>query len=84
MCAILPSGSGMPEPLGKIAHIKCFVDAEHTGNVVTLSFHTVVFMYAINASIIWFSKEQNNVYSSTVGYEFMVIHIARGLIVELH
>ena len=57
----------MSEPLGKISHTMCFVDDNHAGNVVTRRSQTVVFIYAINAMIIWFSNNQSTVYSSTFG-----------------
>jgi hypothetical protein len=74
---------GMPEPLGKSAHTTCFVDANHAGNVVTRRSHTGVLIYVMNAPIIWFSKKQNTVESSTFGSEFVALRIARDLIVAL-
>ena len=74
---------GMPGPLHKNAHTLCFVDANHTGNVVTRRLHTTVLIYVINVPIIWFSKKHNNVDISTFGYEFVVMRIARDLIVAL-
>ena len=57
----------MLEPLGKSEHMTYFVDNNHAGNVVTRRSQTVVFIYAINAMIIWFSNNQSTVYSSTFG-----------------
>ena len=62
---------GIMETLGTSAHTICFVDANHAGNIVTWSFHTSVFIYVMNAPIIWFSKKQNTVESSTFGSEFV-------------
>ena len=45
---------GMPYPLGNSAHTASFVYANHTGNAVTRSSHTGVFIYVINVPIIWF------------------------------
>ena len=45
---------GMPKPLGKSATTTCFIDAKHTGNIVTLIFYTCVFIYIINMPITWF------------------------------
>jgi hypothetical protein len=56
---------GMPEPLGKSAHTTCFVDANHAGNVVTRRSHSGILIYVMNAPIIWFSKKQITVESST-------------------
>ena len=74
---------GMPEPLGKSAHSTCFVDANHAGNVVTRRSHSDVLIFVTNAPIIWFSKKQNTVESSTFGSEFVALRIARDLIVAL-
>ena len=73
----------MPDPLCKIAHPVCFVDANHAGNVVTKNFHTGLLIYLINDPIIWLSKKQNTVESSTFGSELVVMCIARDLIVAL-
>ena len=73
----------MPVALGRIVHTTCFVNANHTGNVVTILSHTVVLIYVMNTPIIWFSKKQNTVESSTFGSEFGAIQIAQDLIVAL-
>ena len=73
----------MPEPLGKCVHTTCFVDANHAGNVVTRRSHTGILIYVMNAPIIWFSKKQNTVESSTFGSEFVALRVARDLIVSL-
>ena len=65
--------------LGKSAHMTCFVDSNHAGNIVTRFSHTGFLIYVMNMPIIWFSKKQNTVESSTFGSEFMAIWIARDL-----
>ena len=44
--------TGMPDPLVKSAHTKCFVDANHAGNVFTWSSYTGALIYETNAPII--------------------------------
>ena len=73
----------MPEPLGRPVTISCFVDANHAGNVVTRRSHSGVLIFLMNAPIIWFSKRQNTVESSSFGSEFVAARIARDLIVSL-
>jgi len=73
----------MPEPLGRPVTISCFVDANHAGNVVTRWSHSGVLIFLMNAPIIWFSKRQNTVESSSFGSEFVAARIARDLIVSL-
>lgn len=73
----------MPEPLGRAVTISCFVDANHAGNIVTRRSHSGVLIYLMNSPIIWFSKRQNTVESSSFGSEFVAARIARDLIVSL-
>ena len=73
----------MPMGLGRSANTNFFVDANHSGNVVTRQSHTEVLIYVMNTPIIWFSKEKNAVKSSTFRSEFMAMRIARDLIVAL-
>lgn len=72
-----------PEPRGKAVAINCFVDANHAGNVVTRRSHTGILIYVQNAPIIWFSKRQNTVETSTFGSEFIAMRTAKELIVAL-
>ena len=73
----------MPEPLGRSVSIHAFVDANHAGNVVTRRSHSGIIIYVNNAPIIWFSKRQNTVESSTFGSELVSMRICRDLIVSL-
>ena len=73
----------MPGPLDKISHTTCFVYANHAGSIITWRLQTGVLIYAMNAPIIWFSKNQNTVDSSMFGYEFVAMRITRDLIVAL-
>ena len=73
----------MPRPLGKPVCISCFVDANHAGNVITRRSHTGILIYVQNAPIIWFSKRQNTVESSSFGSEFVALRIAKEMLVAL-
>jgi hypothetical protein len=73
----------MPAPLGKSVCISCFVDANHAGNVIKRRSHIGVIIYVQNASIIWFSKRQNTVESSSFGSKFVTLRIAKDLLVAL-
>jgi hypothetical protein len=72
-----------PEPRGNRVIISCFVDADHTGNLVTRRSHTGVLIFCNKAPIIWFSKKQNTVETSTFGSEFIAARIAVELIESL-
>jgi hypothetical protein len=73
----------MPQSLGNSVNISCFVDANHAGNVVTRRSHTGILIYVQNTPIIWHSRRQNTVDTSTFGSEFVALRNARDLIVAL-
>ena len=66
----------IPKARGKTVYIHCFVDSEHAENKVTQRSHIGFLIYLQNAPIIWFSKRQNTVESSSFGSEFVTISIA--------
>ncbi len=72
-----------PEPRGQGIIISCFVDADHAGNQVMSRSHTGVILFCNRALIVWFSKWQNAVETSTFGSEFIAARIAVKLIEAL-
>ena len=73
----------MPEPLGNPVTIHVFVDANHAGNVVTRRSHTGILLFIQNSPILWVSKRQNTVETSTLGSEFVAMQHARDVIIAL-
>jgi hypothetical protein len=73
----------MPEPLGCPVNMYTFVDANHAGNVVTRRSHTGILIFVQNSPIIWLSRRQNTVETSTFGSEFVALRTARDLIISL-
>ena len=73
----------MPEPLGESVFITCFVDADHAGNRVTRRSHTGIIIYVNSAPIMWYSKRQNTVESSTFGSELIAMKQATDMIESL-
>jgi hypothetical protein len=73
----------MPEPRGRAAEIHCFVDADHAGDRVTRRSHTGILIFVNRAPIIWYSKKQNTVETSTFGSEFIAMKTAVELIEAL-
>jgi len=63
--------------------ITCFVDADHAGNLLTRRSQSGILIFVNKAPIIWYSKRQNTVESSTFGSEFVALRIATDLIVAL-
>ena len=70
----------MPEARGEEVDITVFVDTDHAGNRVMRRSHTGVIIYVNMAPILWYSKHQNTVESSTFGSEFIAQYIATDLI----
>ena len=66
----------IPKPRGKHVEITCFVDADHAANRVTRRSHTGILIFVNMAPVIWYSKRQNTVESSSFGSEFIAMRIA--------
>jgi hypothetical protein len=75
--------SNMPEPRGQKVYLACYVDADHAGNLMTRRSHTGVLLYVNNTPVIWYSKRQNTVESSSFGSEFVALRIATEMIESL-
>jgi hypothetical protein len=56
--------------------VSCFVDDDHAGCRVTRRSHTGIIIYVQGAPIMWYSKRQNTVESSTFGSEFIAMKTA--------
>jgi hypothetical protein len=73
----------MPEPLGKEVQMTTFVDSDHAGDKVTRRSRTGVIVFLNSAPIVWYSKKQNSIESSTFGSEFTAmktgVEITEGL-----
>jgi hypothetical protein len=67
-CELLPPD--MPEPLGKPIQMTTFVDSDHAGDTVTRRSRTGVLVFLNSAPILWYSKKQNSIETSTFGSEF--------------
>lgn len=69
-----------PQPRGNPVQINAFVDANHARNGVTRRSHTGILLYLNTAPIVWYSKAQMTVESSTFGSKFIAMCIAVDLI----
>lgn len=73
----------MPEPRGRPVQMTCFVDADHAGDLQTRRSRTGVLLYLNKSPIVWYSKKQNTIETSTFGSEFVAlkqgIEIIKGL-----
>ena len=59
---------------------RCYVDADHAGCLATRRSTTGVIIYVNKAPIIWYSKRQNTVESSTFGSEYVALRQAIDLV----
>ena len=66
----------MPEPRGKPVELVVFVDADHAGDTVTRRSRTGVLIYMNRAPIMWTSKKQTSIETSTFGSEFCALKMA--------
>ena len=64
-------------------NIHVFVDANHARNVVTRRSHTGILIFVQNSPILWVSRRQNTVDTSTYGSEFVALRHARDVIIAL-
>ena len=65
-----------PAPKGKELIMRCFVDADHAGDLLTRRSRTGFLIYLNNAPIYWYSKKQTTIETSTFGSEFVAMKIA--------
>jgi hypothetical protein len=65
----------MPKPRGKAVMCSCFVDADHAGCRVTRRLHTGVLIFVNSAPILWYSKRQNRVESSSFRPKFVALEL---------
>jgi hypothetical protein len=65
-----------PRPLGKGLECRCYVDADHAGDKVTRRSRTGIIIYLNSAPIVWYTKKQNTVETSTFGSEFVALKTA--------
>ena len=75
-----PIPPNVPEPRGKEVSMTCFVDADHAGCQLTRRSHTGVVIFVNRAPILWFSKRQATVESSTFGSESVAMRQAIDMI----
>ena len=78
-----PISGDAPEPRGNAVSTHCFVDADHAGNKVTRRLPSGILLFLNMAPILWYSKWQNTIETSTFGSEFVAMRIAVKLIEAL-
>jgi hypothetical protein len=72
-----------PVPLGNSVCITVYVDVDHAGNAVTRRSQTGFIIFVNSALIIWYSKKQNTIESSTFGAEFVALRVCTEALIAL-
>ena len=65
-----------PELRGKSVTMSCYVDADHAGCHATRRSHSGILIFLNRAPILWYSKRQNTVETSTFGSEYVAAKTA--------
>lgn len=65
--------TNLPEPRGKGMRMRCFVDSDHAGDVVTRRSRTGFIVFLQSSLIYWTSKKQTSIETSFFGSEFTVM-----------
>ena len=73
----------MPEPLGKPVTMTCFFDAAFAGDLLNRRSRTGIIIYLNKAPMLWFSKSQNTVETSTFSSELVAMRQAVDMIEAL-
>jgi len=72
-----------PKPMGKPVEITAYCDADHAGDKLTRRSHTGILIFVMSAPILWYSKRQATIESSTFGSEIVALRTCLELIKEL-
>ena len=73
----------MPHPRGRMVTTTAYVDASHAANKMTRRSHTGFILFVNRAPIVWYSKRQNTVESSTFPSEFIALKTCMESVVAL-
>ena len=73
----------MPEPRGKEVQMTAWVDSDHAGNVVTRRSRTGVLIFCNRSPIVFHSKTQGSIETSSFGSEFIAMKTGIELIAGL-
>ncbi len=74
--AVEPIPDNLPEPRNNLVTTHCFVDASHANNKSNRRSQMGILIFLNRSPIVWFSKQQNTVESSTFGSEMVALKTA--------
>ncbi len=70
----------MPEPLGEPVQTTCFVDSDHAGDMVNRRSRTGVLIFVNRSPIVFYSKKQGSIETSSYGSELSAMKTAIELV----
>ena len=73
----------LPDPLGRMATVTCYVDADHARDKVTRRSVTGIILLLGNTPMVWLCKRQRTVETSTYSAELVAARMAVDLILEM-
>ena len=73
----------LPSQKSRPVQITCSVDADHGGDKISRKSRTGVLLMINKAPIMWYSKRQNTVETSTYGSELVAMRLAVEMIMAL-
>ena len=73
----------IPEPRGRAAQTTAFVDSDHAADLVSRRSRTGVLVYLLSAPIVWYTKKQGSIETSSFGSEFTAMKTGMELIIGL-
>jgi len=66
----------MPEPRGKVVQVTTYEDSDHAGDQVTRRSRTGVIIFCNRTPVLWYSKKQTSIETSSFGSEFSALKTA--------
>jgi hypothetical protein len=66
----------MPEPRGRAVQMTCYVDSDHAGDKITRRSRTGVLIFIQRAPIIFYTKKQGSIETSSFGSELSAMKTA--------
>jgi len=69
-----------PKPRGKAVQITAFCDSDHAGDLLTRHSRSGILIFLNRVPILWLSKKQNSIESSTFGSEFTALKVCTEMI----
>jgi hypothetical protein len=78
-----PIPADLPTPRGYAVQTTEFVDSDHAGDLISRRSRTGVLIYVNSAPVIWYTKKQGSIETSSFGSEFTAMKTGMELVIGL-